>query len=436
MAVLPIPTQRRVGCRPCNKPPPNRLFRAPSCSATRRGRRRSSRRTANGCPGWRRRTACSTSGWRRSATWTRRASSPTTASAASASMVGRRTARMCSTSRTRAATRTSTRFAIEVATREVRNLTPIKGVQAQMHGFSLDFPDTIAVGLNERDKSWHDLFLIDIRSGKRELLFENKDQLSRIVLDRQFKPRLASKTRAKEGGRTRYRIEDGKLDRDRRGRARGRSHDLHDRLHARRRHALQRVVDRPRQGGAVRHRYGDGQGACAGRASQGRCRPRALSSRDGRDRCRRCRIPAPRLDTARGGDGLRSQVSARRAARARSALPTGRSTTSIGSSPPAPPRRRPPTTCTTATNRPCASCSAHAPSSRATPLRPCTARSFAHAMVWSCRPISPSRTASGPGRPSRCPWCWRCMAARGRATPTASTRRRSGWPIAALPCCR
>ena len=102
-------------------------------------------------------------------------------------------------------------FAVEVASREVRNLTPIKGVQAQMHGFSLDFPDSIAVGLNERDKSWHDLFLIDIRSGKRELLFENKDELSRIVLDRQFKPRLASKTRAKEGGRTRYRIEDGKL---------------------------------------------------------------------------------------------------------------------------------------------------------------------------------------------------------------------------------
>ena len=102
-------------------------------------------------------------------------------------------------------------FAVEVASRKVRNLTPIKGVQAQMHGFSLDFPDSIAVGLNERDKSWHDLFLIDIRSGKRELLFENKDELSRIVLDRQFKPRLASKTRAKEGGRTRYRIEDGKL---------------------------------------------------------------------------------------------------------------------------------------------------------------------------------------------------------------------------------
>jgi dipeptidyl aminopeptidase/acylaminoacyl peptidase len=103
-------------------------------------------------------------------------------------------------------------FAVEVATREVRNLTPIKGVQAQMHGFSLDFPDTIAVGLNERDKSWHDLFRIDIRTGKRELLFENREQLSRIVLDRQLKPRLASKARAAEGGRTRYRIDDDKLE--------------------------------------------------------------------------------------------------------------------------------------------------------------------------------------------------------------------------------
>jgi protease II len=103
-------------------------------------------------------------------------------------------------------------FAIELASKQSRNLTPIAGVQAQMHGFSLDQPDVVAVGLNERDKSWHDVFRIDIRTAKRELLFENKDQLSRIVLDRQLKPRLASKTRAAEGGRTRFRIEGGKLE--------------------------------------------------------------------------------------------------------------------------------------------------------------------------------------------------------------------------------
>jgi protease II len=103
-------------------------------------------------------------------------------------------------------------FAVEIATSQVRNLTPIAGVQAQMHGVSLDTPDVVAVGLNERDKSWHDVFRIDIRTGKRELLFENSQQLSRIVLDRQLVPRLASQTRAKEGGRTRYRIDGGKLE--------------------------------------------------------------------------------------------------------------------------------------------------------------------------------------------------------------------------------
>ena len=65
-------------------------------------------------------------------------------------------------------------FAVEVATSQSRNLTPLQGVQAQMLGLSRDFPDIVAVGLNERDKSWHDAFRLDIRTGKRELLFENR----------------------------------------------------------------------------------------------------------------------------------------------------------------------------------------------------------------------------------------------------------------------
>jgi dipeptidyl aminopeptidase/acylaminoacyl peptidase len=102
--------------------------------------------------------------------------------------------------------------AVEIATGQSRNLTPLPGVQTQMHGLSLDRPDIIAIGLNERDKSWHDIFLLDIRTGKRELVFENRDELSGFVLDRQLVPRLAFKTRAKEGGRTRFRIDGKKLE--------------------------------------------------------------------------------------------------------------------------------------------------------------------------------------------------------------------------------
>lgn len=103
-------------------------------------------------------------------------------------------------------------YVADIASREVRNLTPLAGVQAQLHGLSLDHPNMMAVGLNERDKAWHDVYRIDILSGARELVFENTQQLSRIVLDRQLRPKLASKTRAEEGGRIRYRIEGSRLE--------------------------------------------------------------------------------------------------------------------------------------------------------------------------------------------------------------------------------
>jgi prolyl oligopeptidase PreP (S9A serine peptidase family) len=51
-----------------------------------------------------------------------------------------------------------------------------------------------------------------VRTAERELAFENTGQFSRIGLDRQLRPRYASKTRDKEGGRVRYRIDGGKLE--------------------------------------------------------------------------------------------------------------------------------------------------------------------------------------------------------------------------------
>jgi dipeptidyl aminopeptidase/acylaminoacyl peptidase len=77
---------------------------------------------------------------------------------------------------------------------------------------SLDEPNIVAIEINDRDKSWHDIYRIDVRTGARELLFENRQELSRIVLDRQLHPRLASKTRTPEGGRIRYRIDGSKLE--------------------------------------------------------------------------------------------------------------------------------------------------------------------------------------------------------------------------------
>ena len=43
-------------------------------------------------------------------------------------------------------------------------------------------------------------------TGERELLYENRNELAGVVLDRQLHPRLALKPRDKEGGHVVYRI--------------------------------------------------------------------------------------------------------------------------------------------------------------------------------------------------------------------------------------
>ena len=101
--------------------------------------------------------------------------------------------------------------AVEIDTGTARDLTPIAGVHAQLQAVSLDEPDIFVVGLNDREKAWHDLHRVDIRTGKRELLFENREQLAYFVLDRQLAPKLAAKPR-EQGGQTLYRIEGTRLE--------------------------------------------------------------------------------------------------------------------------------------------------------------------------------------------------------------------------------
>ena len=83
---------------------------------------------------------------------------------------------------------------------EPRNLTPYRDVLANIVGFHHDDPTLIAVGINDRDPRWHDLYIIDIGSGERRLLYENTDEIAQFVLDRQLDLRLATTTRNKGTG--------------------------------------------------------------------------------------------------------------------------------------------------------------------------------------------------------------------------------------------
>ena len=97
-------------------------------------------------------------------------------------------------------------YAVPVEGGPARDLTPLPGVNARIQELSLDEPNVMAVGLNDRDKAWHDVYRIDIATGERELLFENRRELAKVMLDRQLRPRLAIKTRDREGGHIVYRI--------------------------------------------------------------------------------------------------------------------------------------------------------------------------------------------------------------------------------------
>ncbi|MGI8884992.1 MAG: S9 family peptidase [Pyrinomonadaceae bacterium] len=91
-----------------------------------------------------------------------------------------------------------------------RNLTEAKGVRAMIQAVPKSDPDAIYVGLNERDKAWHDLYKVKISTGERTLISENKDRLQRMIFDNTDKIRLAVRS-AQNGDTEILRIEaDGK----------------------------------------------------------------------------------------------------------------------------------------------------------------------------------------------------------------------------------
>jgi len=54
-----------------------------------------------------------------------------------------------------------------------RNLTDAKGARAMIYAVPKADPDTIFVGLNDRDAAWHDLYKVKISTGERTLVRKN-----------------------------------------------------------------------------------------------------------------------------------------------------------------------------------------------------------------------------------------------------------------------
>ncbi len=106
-----------------------------------------------------------------------------------------------------------------------RNLTDAKGARAYIYDVPKKAPDTIYVGLNDRDAAWHDLYKVTISTAKRELVRKNTDRIAGLAV----RPRGSPPARRARHGQGRHRGPEG------------RAGGLQDGLH------LQRVRDvRPR----------------------------------------------------------------------------------------------------------------------------------------------------------------------------------------------
>lgn len=75
-----------------------------------------------------------------------------------------------------------------------RNLTDAKGARALIYRVPRSAPDTIFVGLNDRDKAWHDLYEVKISTGERKLLRKNTDRLTGWTFDNNDQLRLAERS--------------------------------------------------------------------------------------------------------------------------------------------------------------------------------------------------------------------------------------------------
>ncbi len=77
---------------------------------------------------------------------------------------------------------------------ESRNLTPLEDVTAQIYNVSDLDPDLLMIGLNDRDKSWHDLYSLRISSGELTLIYQNNDRITSYEFDWDDQLRLMSRT--------------------------------------------------------------------------------------------------------------------------------------------------------------------------------------------------------------------------------------------------
>jgi dipeptidyl aminopeptidase/acylaminoacyl peptidase len=75
-----------------------------------------------------------------------------------------------------------------------RALTNYKGVRTEIFAVPKAKPDTLYIGLNDRDVRWHDLYELSISSGEKKLVKQNTEQIAGWDFDNGGNLRIAERT--------------------------------------------------------------------------------------------------------------------------------------------------------------------------------------------------------------------------------------------------
>jgi dipeptidyl aminopeptidase/acylaminoacyl peptidase len=74
-----------------------------------------------------------------------------------------------------------------------RDLTGLKGVRVALYSTPKSDPRIVYIGLNDRDKAWHDLYKLDLATGERTLMRKNTEKIAGWIFDLSGKLRLAAR---------------------------------------------------------------------------------------------------------------------------------------------------------------------------------------------------------------------------------------------------
>ncbi|MCP5014425.1 MAG: S9 family peptidase [Ketobacter sp.] len=100
---------------------------------------------------------------------------------------------------------------VSVSDRIVRRLTPSQDVSARLVALGSQDPNTLLIGLNERDARIHDLFYLDLYTGERQLCFRNEDYCQ-FFCDAKLRLKIAVRMQANSAKQYYFVHLDGKLE--------------------------------------------------------------------------------------------------------------------------------------------------------------------------------------------------------------------------------